>query len=157
MSISFMWAYKTGLWANTMNYSLWSFNESRIFLTVAVSKDKASYIIRVSFFNGVAFFSWPLMSAKIYSLLVVLWMTLIPTYWSDALNKPNLVNSSLNQVVFFDIRAKAIYLASINNRATVACFLVYLLTRSLLSIKTKPDVDFLIAWSPTLLESESPF
>ena len=72
-------------------------------------------------------------------------MTLIPTYWSDALNKPNLVNSSLNQVVFFDIRAKAIYLASINNRATVACFLVYLLTRSLLSIKTKPDVDFLIA------------
>ena len=40
-----------------MNYSLWSFNESRIFLTVAVSKDKASYIIRVSFFNGVAFFS----------------------------------------------------------------------------------------------------
>lgn len=54
---------------------------------------------------------------------------------------------SLNHVVSFAAKLKAMYSASVDKNATVAYLFQYQLTRLRLSINMKPDVDFFMTWS----------
>lgn len=95
-----------------------------------------------------------LISARICFIPVFPQMTLIFTYQSDALSRPSLVSNNLSQVTFFVVSVKAKYLASINNKAIVTQFLAYQLTKPLFSIKTKLEVNFLVAQLPAQSESK---
>lgn len=67
----------------------------------------------------------------------------------------NLKESQLRQQQSsFDARVSVIYSASVDDKATVACLLEHQLTGPPLSIKMKPEVDFLVEWFPAQSESE---
>lgn len=49
-------------------------------------------------------------------------------------------------MAFFAARVSAIYSASIDNKATIACLLEYKLTGLLFSMKMNSNVNFFIVW-----------
>lgn len=57
------------------------------------------------------------------------------------LENSSLVKKKQSQVALFAASIKAIYLASIDNKATISCFFKYQLTGSSLNIKIKPNID----------------
>lgn len=56
----------------------------------------------------------------------------------------------------FAARVNATYSASVDDKAKIACLLEHQLTGPPFSMKMKPDVDFLVAWSPAQSELEYP-
>ena len=61
-----------------------------------------------------------------------------------------------SHVAPFAARVNAIYSASVNNKANVACFFEHQLTGLLLSMRIKLEVDFQLFLSPVQLESKHP-
>lgn len=73
--------------------------------------------------------------------------------WSGC-RKPSSVSSNHNHVASFAANVKAMYLASVDDRATVACFLEHQLTGPLFNMKMKPEIDLRLSLSPAQLGSE---
>lgn len=127
-------------------------------MLVVVSEGKTFFNIRVFFdleckaVDGIISSFWPLILGKICSFLLLPQIILIFVYWFDTLSRLSLMKKSFSLVVFFAANIKAMYQASINNKATIACFLILQLTRPLFSIKTKPKVDFCVAQLPAQSE-----
>lgn len=68
--------------------------------------------------------------------------------WSLGCKRLSLVKRRRSQVAFFAASVRAIYLASVDDNATIGCLFEQQLTGPLFNIKIKPDVDF---WLSLLL------
>lgn len=84
----------------------------------------------------------------------MLFVILISAYWPFLFSRPISVSSSLSQVVSFAARVSATYSTSADERATVAYLLEHQLTGPPFNMKMKPDVEFLVTWSPAQSESK---
>lgn len=80
--------------------------------------------------------------------------TLIRVYCQSDYRKLSSVSRSYSQVAFFLASIKAMYLASVNERAIVGCLFKHKLIEPLLRMKIKPEVDFQLFLSFVQLKSE---
>lgn len=131
----FVLAWKTGLWASAREPWLSPFSE-----TVGSPLPRSRFLRSLSMACTHKFLLETLISA---------------CYWS-ASNTPSFVKRSRRHVASLAARVSAIYSASVEDRATVACFLEHQLIGPPFSIKIKPDVDFRLSLSPAQSESEYP-
>lgn len=74
-------------------------------------------------------------------------------YWLGC-KKLSLVNSNHSHIASFAANIKAIYLASMDDKETVAYFLKHQLTGPPFSMKIKPEVNLQLFLSPTQLKSK---
>ncbi len=142
-------AWKTGLWAKAMDPWLSPFNGSEVDGFAGIVR--AAMLVKV--LDEGTSPSCPVALSLICSV-PVLFVTLISAYWPSLSRRPTSVSSSLSQVDSFAARVSATYSASVDESATVAYLFEHQLTGPPFSMKMKPDVDFLVAWSPAQSESE---
>lgn len=120
-------------------------------MLVIVLESKNSSIVRAFFglecktVDSIVFSSWLWILARICSILMFSQITLISAYWFNVLSKPSLISHSVSQVASIATNLKAIYSAFVNNKAIIAYFLAYQLTKRPFNIKKKQEVDFIIA------------
>ena len=82
--------------------------------------------------------------------------TLMRVYCLSGWSSSSFIRNSRSHVASFATRVRAIYLASVDNRATVDCFFKHQVTGPSLSMKIKPEVNFRLSLSPAQSESEYP-
>lgn len=68
----------------------------------------------------------------------------------------NSVSSRRSHVASFAASVRAMYSASVDDKATMGCLLEHQLTGPPLSMKMKPEVDFQLSLSPAQSKSEYP-
>lgn len=79
---------------------------------------------------------------------------LIRAYCQSGCRRPSSVNRSCSQMASFAASVKTMYLAFVDERATIGCLFDYQLTKPPLSIKIKLKFDFQLSLSCTQSELE---
>ncbi len=92
--------------------------------------------------------------ALIYSILLLFCKIFISIYWPSLSSRSIFINTSLIQLVSFEVKVSVTYSAFVDNKTTIAYFLEHKLTRPLFSIKTNLDINFLEMYSPAQSELE---